>query len=110
MFSGQLIFAQLMEFVPRHEFNACVERYRGDYRARGFSCRDQFLCMAFEFRLLVAAATRLVQLTQLAADAGYDSEGNHTFAREEHGIRTIIPAKHGRPTDKLPTGHYRRRM
>lgn len=47
MFSGQLIFAQLMEFVPRHEFNACVERYRGDYRARGFSCRDQFLCMAF---------------------------------------------------------------
>lgn len=47
MFTGQLIFAQLMEFVPRHEFNACVRRYRGDYRARGFTCREQFLCMAF---------------------------------------------------------------
>lgn len=47
MFTGQLIFAQLMEFVPRHEFNTFVRRYRGDYRARGFSCRDQFLCMAF---------------------------------------------------------------
>jgi hypothetical protein len=47
MFTGQLIFAQLMEFVPRHEFNACVRRYRGDYRTRGFTCRDQFLCMAF---------------------------------------------------------------
>jgi hypothetical protein len=47
MFTGQLIFAQLMEFIPRHEFNACVRRYRGDYRSRGFSCRDQFLCMAF---------------------------------------------------------------
>lgn len=47
MFSGQLIFAQLMEFVPRHQFNACVKRYRGDYRSRGFTCRDQFLCMAF---------------------------------------------------------------
>lgn len=47
MFSGQLIFAQLMDFIPRQEFNACVERYRGDYRSRGFSCRDQFLCMAF---------------------------------------------------------------
>jgi len=47
MFTGQLIFAQLMEFVPRHELIACVRRYRGDYRSRGFTCRDQFLCMAF---------------------------------------------------------------
>src|SRR5688500_954512 len=47
MFSGQLIFAQLMEFIPRHEFNTFVRRYRGDHRCRGFSCRDQFLCMAF---------------------------------------------------------------
>ena len=47
MHSGQLVFAQLMEFLPRHEFNACVRRYRGNRRQRGFSCRDQFLCMAF---------------------------------------------------------------
>jgi len=47
MFAGQLIFAQLMDFIPRHEFNACVRRYRGDHRARAFSCREQFLCMAF---------------------------------------------------------------
>lgn len=47
MLTGQLIFAQLMEFVPRRQFNACVRRYRGDYRTRGFTCRDQFLCMAF---------------------------------------------------------------
>lgn len=47
MFAGQLVFAQLMEWLPRHDFNACVRRYRGDYRARGFTCRDQFLCMAF---------------------------------------------------------------
>jgi hypothetical protein len=47
MFSGELVFAQLMSLLPRHEFNACVRRYRGDYRLRSFSCRDQFLCMAF---------------------------------------------------------------
>jgi hypothetical protein len=47
MFTDQLIFAQLMEFLPRHDFNACVRRYRGDRRLRGFSCRDQFLCLAF---------------------------------------------------------------
>ena len=47
MHSGKLVFAQLMEFFPRHEFNTCVRRYRGDRRPRGFSCRDQFLCLAF---------------------------------------------------------------
>ena len=44
---GKLVFAQLMDFVPRHDFDACVRRYHGDSRPRGFSCRDQFLCMAF---------------------------------------------------------------
>jgi Transposase DDE domain len=63
-----------------------------------------------EFRPLVAEALSFVRLAELAADAGYDSEPNHRFARDEHGIRTIIPAKHGRPTDKLPTGRYRRLM
>lgn len=47
MHSGSFLFAQLMEFLPRHDFNACVRRYRGDRRLRGFSCRDQFLCLAF---------------------------------------------------------------
>lgn len=47
MHAGQLVFAQLMEFFPRHEFNTCVRRYGGNRRHRGFSCRDQFLCLAF---------------------------------------------------------------
>jgi transposase len=44
---GKLVFSQFMEFLPRHDFNACVQRYGGDRRPRGFSCRDQFLCLAF---------------------------------------------------------------
>ena len=44
---GKLVFAQLMDHMPRHDFDACVRRYDGDRRLRGFSCRDQFLCMAF---------------------------------------------------------------
>jgi len=47
MYSGEVVFAQLMEFLPRHQFSRCVRRYRGDYRVRGFSCHDQFLSMAF---------------------------------------------------------------
>jgi hypothetical protein len=47
MYSGQMVFAQVMEFLPRHEFNTCVRRYRGNARMRDFSCRDHFLTMAF---------------------------------------------------------------
>jgi len=47
MYFGEVVFAQLMKFLPRHEFNQCVCRYQGNARVRGFSCRDQFLAMAF---------------------------------------------------------------
>ena len=47
METGRFVFAQLMDFLPRHEFDACVRRYEGDRRPRGFSCRDQYLCLAF---------------------------------------------------------------
>jgi len=47
MHQGQIVFSQLMEFVPQHAFRKCVNRYQGNYRMRSFSCYDQFLCMAF---------------------------------------------------------------
>jgi hypothetical protein len=36
-----------MDHLPSYEFQKCVERYRGDAHHRDFSCRDQFLAMAF---------------------------------------------------------------
>jgi hypothetical protein len=47
MLAGRMVFAQLMDFLPRQEFDLCVRRYGGHRRPRGFSCRDQFLCLAF---------------------------------------------------------------
>ena len=47
MLTGEFVFSQLMTFFPKYEFNKCVKRYRGNYRTSSFSCRDQFLCMAF---------------------------------------------------------------
>jgi hypothetical protein len=44
---GQTVFAQLMDHVPSYEFQKCVARYGGDAHRRGFSCRDQYLAMAF---------------------------------------------------------------
>ena len=62
-----------------------------------------------EFRPLIADAMRRLRLLRTSADAGYDSEPNHCFARS-CGIRTIIPPEHGRPTTKPATGRYRRLM
>ena len=36
-----------MDYLPSNEFQKCVTRYDGDSHARGFSCRDQYLAMAF---------------------------------------------------------------
>lgn len=47
MNSGQSLFSQLIDHLPRFEFRQCVERYNGNHRVRTFSCWDQFLCMAF---------------------------------------------------------------
>jgi hypothetical protein len=47
MHAGRFLFAQLMAFLPKREFDRCVHKYRGNYRTRRFSCFDQFLCMAF---------------------------------------------------------------
>ncbi len=55
-------------------------------------------------------AAERVRIDHLLADAGYDSEANHQYAREIHQIKTTIPPKHGRPTTKLPKTKYRREM
>jgi hypothetical protein len=47
MYTGQLVFSQLMDFLPKHQFNSCVRHHRGNFRVREFSCLDQFLCMSF---------------------------------------------------------------
>jgi len=47
MHAGKIIFSQLMDLLPLHEFHKCVRRYNGDYRVQQFSCLDQFLCLAF---------------------------------------------------------------
>ena len=35
MHAGTLLFSQLMEFLPRYEFNSYVRRYGGVRRSRG---------------------------------------------------------------------------
>jgi hypothetical protein len=47
MYTGRLVFSQLMDFLPMRHFHRCVNRYHGNHYMKSFSCLDQFLCMAF---------------------------------------------------------------
>lgn len=63
-----------------------------------------------QFCKTLKPATEKITIEHILADAGYDSEKNHEYARDVHHIETTIPAKHGRPTKKLPKTKYRREM
>jgi hypothetical protein len=47
MYTGKLVFAQVMDHLPMHTLRRCIERYDGNRRVRRFSCHDQFRSMAF---------------------------------------------------------------
>ena len=47
MYSGRLVFSQVMDHLPMKAFNRCVQRYQGNRHVQSFTCLDQFLCMAF---------------------------------------------------------------
>jgi hypothetical protein len=59
---------------------------------------------------LLDATLGNVRVKTALADAGYDSEANHVYARQAKGVRSFIPATIGRPTSKPPSGRHRRRM
>jgi hypothetical protein len=62
------------------------------------------------YRKALINASKKIHISRVAADAGYDAEHAHVFARKTLHIRSIIPNRIGRPTKKLPSGHYRRLM
>jgi len=47
VYQGKTIFSQVIDFLPRHKFRQCVNRYNGNKGVRTFTCMDQFMCMAF---------------------------------------------------------------
>lgn len=62
------------------------------------------------FKKALMDASKKARITRIIADAGYDAEHAHVFARETLHIKSIIPNRVGRPTLKLPSGKYRRQM
>jgi Domain of unknown function (DUF4372)/Transposase DDE domain len=47
MNEGRTVFSQLLDCLPKYEFDKCVERYSGNLRVRSLPAYEQFLVMAF---------------------------------------------------------------
>lgn len=60
--------------------------------------------------LLFDAWRRHPRLRTVLADAGFDSESNHCVARHDMGVRSMIKTGIGRPSQRPPSGYYRRLM
>jgi len=69
MHSGQLVFSQIIQHLPMRRFQTCVSRYKGNYKARYFSCHDQFLTMAFA-QLAFRESLRDIEASLNLASAG----------------------------------------
>lgn len=47
MQTGQLVFAQVMRYLPLVAFARMVKRHRAEHKVKQFTCLDQFLCLSF---------------------------------------------------------------
>lgn len=47
MFEGKTVFAQIMSYLPKKALHRCIQKYRGNYKVKRFTCIEQFYCMAF---------------------------------------------------------------
>ena len=47
MHLGKFVFAQIVEFIPRFEFDKCVKRYNGDFHARSLNSYNHLLQLIF---------------------------------------------------------------
>jgi hypothetical protein len=59
---------------------------------------------------VVLSAWKKATIGTVLADAAYGAEWVHEVLRNDMGMRTLIPATLGRPSDKPPSGYWRRWM
>jgi hypothetical protein len=62
------------------------------------------------FAPLLREAHQRAKFRAAVGDAGFDSEANHRLARQDLGVRSIIPPDAGRPTSQPAATPYRRLM
>ena len=63
--SRKTVLSQLMSFLPKYEFNKCVDSYNVDYRVKSFTCQEQFYVMSFA-QLTFRESLRVIEACLIA--------------------------------------------
>jgi hypothetical protein len=92
MYTGRIIFSQLMDVIPKYKFRKIVDKYDGNYRVRRFTCWDQLLCLCFG-QLTFRESLRDLTSTLNALD----SQRYHMGIKHKVPLSTFADANHTRP-------------
>jgi len=92
MYTGRIIFSQLMDVIPKYKFRKIVDRYNGNYRVRRFKCWDQLLCLCFG-QLTFRDSLRDLTSTLNALDA----RRYHMGIKHKVALSTFADANNSRP-------------
>jgi hypothetical protein len=47
MYKGRFVFSQILDYLPRYEFDKLVSKYKGDWHAKELTCYNQLLHLLF---------------------------------------------------------------
>ena len=90
MYSGKYVFAQLLSFVDRYEFNKCVKRHFGNYRVHGLDCWDQFV------QLLYGQVTSLESLRSICVCMKAHKGSIYHLGIKNYVVHTTLSRANGR--------------
>ncbi len=82
MYTGRYIFSQILDFIPRYQFQKCVDKYQGDLRIRSFKCWDQLLAMIFGQLTFRESLRSIVICLSIQKNKLYHLGFNSTVARK----------------------------
>ena len=87
MYTGKLIFSQIMDYIPWTTFDRCVKRYNGNHKVQSFYCSEQFRCMA------IAQFTHRESLrATVIALRAHNSKLYHMGVKSEVALNTLANA------------------
>ncbi len=47
MYKGRFVFSQVLDYLPRYEFDKLVSKYKGDWHDKELTCYNQLLHLLF---------------------------------------------------------------
>lgn len=92
MYTGRIIFSQLMDVIPKYKFRKIVDQHNGNYRVRRFTCWDQLLCLCFGQLTLRESLRDLTSTLNALGSRRY-----HMGLKYKIPLSTFADANHSRP-------------